>query len=142
MKAITHNFEFFRCDLDQDTLFLNASASFNNAYGSALLNTDIKLHEHAILRMKQRGISLKSLALVLMLGERKYKHDGNLYFFGDAANLHIVNEVQLLDKTKNIVVWVQNDTLVVTLYKNRDKIRNIKKNPKFLLKHNRDGLPL
>jgi len=83
--------------------------------------------------LKQRGISFKSLALVLLLAEPTYKQHLIFYFVGN-SNLYVKGDIQLSDKTKNIVVLVDDNNSVITLYKNKDANKNIRKKYKHLAK--------
>ncbi len=89
--------------------------------------TRVQISRHAARRLAQRGISLEDVNLVLRLGRRLHRTGVTFYFFGRRQIPRgLERELERLVGTTLIVA----DGCVITAYRNKRAIAEIKKKPK------------
>jgi hypothetical protein len=96
--------------------------------------TSYTLTDHAIIRSAQRGISSDQIALALDYGDVTYLQ-GFRFITLRGKDIPPWVDPHALGRAKNIVVVTPSDTpdLVVTVYKNKNAPKRIKRKPGRLL---------
>ncbi|MCS7158702.1 MAG: DUF4258 domain-containing protein [Blastocatellia bacterium] len=94
---------------------------------SAKQSLKVRISRHAAQRLAQRGISLGDVHLVLRLGRRLHRTGVIFYFFGRRQIPRgLERELERLEGTTLIVA----DGRLITAYRNKRAIAEIKKKPK------------
>ncbi|GBC78265.1 hypothetical protein HRbin08_01752 [bacterium HR08] len=89
--------------------------------------TKLSISRHAARRLAQRGISLEDVNIVLRLGRRFHRTGATFYFFGRRQIPRgLERQLERLVGTTLIVA----DGRLVTAYRNKRAIAEIKKKPK------------
>lgn len=92
---------------------------------------NITLTYHAISMSSARNIKLNDIDLCLRFGEKIHKTKIQFYFMSKKALKN--NNIDFC--IEGLCVLVSNDNTVITVYKNKDAISDIKKLSKRSLKH-------
>lgn len=92
---------------------------------------NINLTYHALSRSSARNIKLSDIDLCLRFGEKIHKTKIKFYFMSKKALKN--NNIDFC--IEGLCVLVSNDNTIITAYKNKDAISNIKKLSKRSLKH-------
>lgn len=92
---------------------------------------NINLTYHALSRSSARNIKLSDIELCLHFGEKIHKTKIKFYFMSKKTLKN--NNIDFC--IEGLCVLVSNDNTVITAYKNKDAISNIKKLSKRSLKH-------
>jgi hypothetical protein len=89
--------------------------------------TRVQISRHAAQRLAQRGISLEDVNLVLRLGRRLHRTGATFYFLGRRQIPRgLERELERLEGVTLIVA----DGRLITAYRNKRAIAEIKKKPK------------
>ncbi len=89
--------------------------------------------DHALLRMQQRGISLSDVELVVVAGQRFWRA-GALHCFLGRRQLSRTTQLVARDhRLEGITVLLDShdQCSVITVYRNRDGLRSIRRKAKF-----------
>ena len=96
------------------------------------------ISRHASLRAGQRNVSARDVTLVMDLGDKIHNGDAIFYFLGKR---NIPNEYKSYDSISKLegttLVISKDGTCLITLYKNKKGLRNLRKKRKWTLSNNK-----
>ena len=112
------------------------SKNSTNFWGNMKNENEIFHHtRHSVKRASQRGIRNPWIAIVMKDGKTIHKQ-GLKFVFLTGRQLRYY-DTKLQEYLKNLVVVITNDdNTILTCYKNKDAIGNIKRKNKILVKNN------
>ena len=90
----------------------------------------INISNHALQRAAQRGIGIDIIKIMVLNGECSQKQ-GLKFFYMKKDRLKYFDR-KMQDKLQNLVVIMAQDNTVITTYRNKKAIKNIKLKPKRL----------
>lgn len=92
----------------------------------SLISNGLKYTQHAVLRMSQRGISKEDIALVIQKGTW-HRKTGVIFIIMRQKNIKTKDEERLKNLT---VVLAKDGSNILTVYKNKRSLRDIKRKSK------------
>lgn len=96
-----------------------------------LMNT---LSQHALIRASQRNISNEDMQIVLTYGQRLHNGGAILYFLGQRDIPEELKSDDRIMKLEGTTLVISKDgTCLITLYKNKDGLKKLKKKRKWTL---------
>ncbi len=89
---------------------------------------------HARMRADQRGISIEMIKIAILKGKVLFRQ-GLRYFICVEKKMSKIIAPSKIDKYKNIVVIMNQKNEVVTCYKNKNAISNIRRKNKWKFRY-------